>query len=108
MAFDLGFSGWFQVRLATDPDPCDEPRGVSGYSWALPGEPDLDRIIRFQPNAPFLRAGCAPEVRPGVVVQHVSMSERELADHPLAHARVDLVDGPKFEGRNGIVAEDGL
>lgn len=45
----MKFSGWFQCRLATDPDPSDEPRGVSGYMKALPGEPDLDRIIRFQP-----------------------------------------------------------
>ena len=45
----LRFGGWFQCRLATDPDPADEPRGVSGSIKALPGEPDLDRIIRLQP-----------------------------------------------------------
>src|SRR5688500_5259039 len=37
----LTFRGWFQARLPTDPDPFDEPRGISGYAWALPGEPDL-------------------------------------------------------------------
>jgi hypothetical protein len=31
----LKFGGWFQCRLATDPDPCDEPRGVSGYVHAV-------------------------------------------------------------------------
>ena len=40
------FTGWVQVRLATNPDPTDEPRGVSGYTFALPGEPDLDRVLR--------------------------------------------------------------
>src|SRR5512133_460655 len=43
----LHFAGWFQCRLATDPDPADEPRGVSGFTFAYPGEPDLDRVIRF-------------------------------------------------------------
>ena len=37
----LKFTGWFQCRLATDPDPTDEPRGVSGYVRAVAGEPDL-------------------------------------------------------------------
>ena len=40
----IEFNGWFQCRLATDPDPYDEPRGVSGYVHAYAGEPDLDRL----------------------------------------------------------------
>ena len=44
----LHFSGWAQGRIPTDPDPSFEPRGVSGYTFALPGEPDLDRVIYFQ------------------------------------------------------------
>src|SRR5690606_16465196 len=49
----IDFEGWFQVRLATDPDPSDEPRGVSGTTFALAGEPDFDRIVRFwEPIAP--------------------------------------------------------
>ena len=31
----LHFEGYFQCRLATDPDPTREPRGVSGYTYAL-------------------------------------------------------------------------
>ena len=46
---EIHFEGWFECRLATDPDPTDEPRGVSGWTYALAGEPDLDRIIRTQP-----------------------------------------------------------
>ncbi len=34
----VNFAGWFQCRLATDPDPTDEPRGVSGFTFALAGE----------------------------------------------------------------------
>lgn len=51
---ELSFAGWFQCRLATDPDPYDEPRGVSGYVHAYAGEPDLDRIVSFKPP-PFRR-----------------------------------------------------
>ena len=50
---EVRFEGCFQCRLATNPDPTDELRGVSGYTFALAGEPDLDRVIRFQdPAAP--------------------------------------------------------
>ena len=53
----LRFSGWVSCRLATDPDPFDDPRGnLSGFrQLAYAGEPDLDRTIRFQ-NAPFMRS----------------------------------------------------
>jgi hypothetical protein len=98
----LDFEGWFQCRLATDPDPSDEPRGVSGWTFALAGEEDLDRTIRLQePVSPRVRG---PEV--GVVVRTVSVDERPVAEHPLVGAGVELLDEPKFEGRNGIVAED--
>jgi len=98
----LEFEGWFQCRLATDPDPSDEPRGVSGWTFALAGEEDLDRIIRLQePVSPRVRG---PEV--GVVVRTVSVDERPVAEHPLVGAGVEFLDEPKFEGRNGIVAED--
>ena len=44
----LHFEGYFQCRLATDPDPTREPRGVSGYTYALAGEDDLDQVIYLQ------------------------------------------------------------
>ena len=44
---DIQFEGYFQCRFATDPDPSDERRGVSGPTFAAPGEPDLERTIRF-------------------------------------------------------------
>ncbi len=48
----LNFEGWYQMRMATDPDPTDELRGVSGYTFALAGEPDLDAKIHLQPDEP--------------------------------------------------------
>jgi hypothetical protein len=99
----LTFEGWLECRLATDPDPCDEPRGVSGWTFAVAGEPDLDRLIRLQPEAAVGRV-CGPRI--GVTVRAVSLFGDELPDHPLQGARVELLDDPVFEGRNGIAAED--
>ncbi|HEV7877537.1 hypothetical protein [Bradyrhizobium sp.] len=99
----IQFAGWAQCRLATDPDPYDEPRGVSGYIRAYAGEPDLDRIIRFQ-DPPFLRKH-TPMV--GVSVRTVSLDGTALPDHPLVGAAVNLHGDSKFEGRNGAVSEDG-
>jgi hypothetical protein len=101
----LNFAGWFQCRLATDPDPCDEPRGVSGYAQALAGEPDLDRVIRLQPEGATIRPFC-PDI--GVAVRSVVVDGSPHADHPLVGAAVDLHGPARFEGRNGIVADDGF
>jgi hypothetical protein len=89
----LAFEGWAQCRLATDPDPSDEPRGVSGWTHAVAGEPDLDRIVRFQPEGAVQRAP-GPEI--GV----------RVTSAPLEHARVRLLGDPVFDGRNGLAHED--
>jgi hypothetical protein len=99
----LKFGGWFQCRLPTDPDPTDEPRGVSGYVTALAGEPDLDRIVRLQP--PVVERRYCPTI--GVSVQAV-FQDGPSTGHPLVGAVVELLDNPKFEGRNGIIAEAGF
>jgi hypothetical protein len=44
----LNFEGYWQCRQATDPDPSDEPRGVSGYTFAVGHENDLDQVIYLQ------------------------------------------------------------
>lgn len=44
----IRFEGYWQCRQATDPDPSDEPRGASGYVFAVGDENDLDQIIRLQ------------------------------------------------------------
>jgi len=97
------FSGWFQCRLATDPDPHDEPRGVSGYVNAYADEPDLDRILHWQ--APSFTRVEGPAV--GVSVHRVTFDGTEPHAHPLVGARVSLLDGARFEGRNGVIADDG-
>ena len=99
----LHFDGWAEVRLATDPDPSDEPRGVSGWTFAVAGEPDLDRVIRLQPDR---AVGRTPGPSIGVAVRAVELDGAPVDPHPLAGAAVDLLDDPVFEGRNGIVGED--
>jgi hypothetical protein len=89
----IRFAGRFQSRLATDPDPTDERRGVSGYIWAVAGEPDLDRIIRFQ--QPTVERTYSPKV--GVLVTEVVVDGTACADHVLLGASVNLLGGPKFE-----------
>lgn len=89
----LAFEGWAQCRLATDPDPSDEPRGVSGWTCAVAGEPDLDRILRLQPE------GAVPRV-PGPPIGV------RVASTALTGARVRLLGDPVFDGRNGLANED--
>src|SRR6476646_4291766 len=101
----IKFGGWFQCRLATDPDPTDEPRGVDGYIHAVAGEPDLDRIIRLQPSSGIVQRSYCPTI--GVRVNSVHIDQQKIEDHPLVGAMVDLLDELKFEGRNGILAAGG-
>lgn len=102
----LGFEGFAQVRLATDPDPADEPRGISGWTHAVAGEPDLDRVIVVQDDDPRrVRRSHGPTV--GIAVTRVTVGGVGVPTHPLVGARVELADDPRFEGRNWIIAADG-
>lgn len=101
----IHFGGWIQIRLATDPDPADEPRGVSGWTFAVAGEPDLDRVVRLQAPPPGTHRSHAPPV--GVTVCRVAVDGVVDGRHPLLHRAVDLVDEPKLEGRNGVLAIEG-
>ncbi len=93
------YHGWTQCRLATNPDPTDEKRGVSGYTFALPGEPDLDRVLRTRdPIAPRTHG---PPI--GLAVHRVTVDGREVASHPLVGARVDLVGDALFESVNEVI-----
>jgi hypothetical protein len=99
----INFEGWFQCRFATDPDPTDEPWGISGPTFAVPGEPALDRIIRLQdpvmPRFPH-------EHDAGVTVTRVSVDGQASAGHPLVGGRVNLLGDPQFEQRNLILVEE--
>jgi hypothetical protein len=100
----LGFEGWAQCRLATDPDPSDEPRGVSGWTYAVAGEPDLDRVLRFQSEGAVPRT---PGPQIGVAINHHAVDGRPVDPSPLHGVPVILLDSPVFDGRNGLSHEDG-
>ncbi|AXC14812.1 hypothetical protein ACPOL_5564 [Acidisarcina polymorpha] len=97
----LGYEGWFQCRFATDPDPTDDPRGVSGPTFSVPGEPPLDQIIRLGdyvfPRFPRRQSD-------GVTVRSVTIGQTPQASHPLLNASVRLLDDPRFQQRNMIIA----
>lgn len=97
----LQFAGWFQCRLPTDPDPSDELRGVSGFTFAMAGEPDLDRIIRF--HRPVAPRSHGPDV--GVFVTGVTNNGVLQPESPLVGATVDLLGEPKFESRNYVLRD---
>jgi hypothetical protein len=99
----IEFDGWFECRLATDPDPSDEPRGVSGWTFALPEEPDLDRVIRTTLKGRVNRA-LGPTT--GVTVRTVRIDGLLAPSHPFVGSPVELLDDPVFEGRNGLAFED--
>lgn len=106
MTLVLSFGGWCQIRLATDPDPTDEPRGVSGYTFAFGNEPDLDRVLRFQPDPAAVRR---PHPDPlGVFVQSAVRTDTNAQIPQLAGATVDLVDEPRLENRNWTLTQPGF
>ena len=100
----VSFAGWFQCRLPTDPDPADEPRGVSGFTFALAGEPDFDRVIRL--HNPVAPRSHGPPV--GVFVTSVSVDGEAAPNHPLLRASVNLLGEPKFESRNYVVRDGSM
>src|SRR5262249_47488597 len=81
-------------RLATDPDRSREPRGVSGYVFAVGYEPDLDGIIRLQDDGkvvlrdPFPPYREALNPRFGVYVTEVEHDGQTLAGHVLLGGQV--------------------
>jgi len=105
----LDFEGWAQCRLPIDPDASNERRGFGGSS-SYTNEPDLDRIIRFQPPGTVVRSALPADFAIGVTVRkaviHTPAGEYD-APSVFNGAMVDLLDAPSFQGRNHIVAMDG-
>src|SRR5258705_282393 len=95
----IHFQGYFQCRLATDPDAFDDPRGRFGWTFAYDGQPDLDRVIRLKD--PIAPRSHSPQV--GVRVVDVGGDTAHL----LVGADVELLENAKFEGRNGSIAQSG-
>ena len=116
----LEFKGWAQGRIPTDPDPSFEPRGVSGYTFALPGEPDLDRVIYFQNKKGVVHRSHCPEV--GVFVSggtefittgsggNVEFVSKQAIKkgHPLFNAKIDLKENCIFASENSTIIYNGF
>lgn len=114
----LIFSGRFQCRLATDPDPWDHSWGINASfgSFAVEGpdpldtdEPPMDRVIRFH-DPVGLRPFCPPI---GVVVTAVeaevggSPTRFEIGDSLIGEP-VRLGPNSFFDSRNGDFAPAGF
>lgn len=117
MSLYLAFEGYFQMRMATDPDPPDEPRGLSGYTFALAGEPDLDGLLHLQPDEEGVcerRFGVKPQAtdpRVGVTVRQAKRFDEKTLVYKEAPewigARVSFVKAQLVE-RNGIIIRNDL
>jgi hypothetical protein len=105
----LNFEGWFQMRMATDPDPTDELRGVSGYTFALAGEPDLDAKVHLQPDElgvferEFGPPG-TPGPKVGVTVTSATRNRQPVPD--LVGTKVAFVDAQILEHNGLLVRND--
>jgi hypothetical protein len=106
----LLFEGYFQMRMATDPDPSDDLRGLSGYTFALPGEPDFDRKLHFQPDekGAYQRV-YGPPGTPGplIGVKVIDAMENGAQRPDLKGALVRFIDAEIVE-RNGVVVRNDL
>jgi hypothetical protein len=113
----IGFEGYFMCRLATDPDPTNETRGMSGYTMALSTEQALDYVIRLQASPDFVAKNLRPPahdmgIQIGVDIKSVAYDGKPWPGHPLEGASVRLkgrdepAAGPTFESRNNITGSD--
>jgi hypothetical protein len=104
----LEFEGYFQMRMATDPDPTDEKRGVSGYTFALAGEPDFDAKIHFQPDeAGVFQREYGPTSEGPIVGVTVRRATRHGQPVPeLVGAQVALVEARVLEHNGVLVRND--
>ncbi|MDX1415663.1 MAG: hypothetical protein R3293_15815 [Candidatus Promineifilaceae bacterium] len=104
----IQFEGWSIIRQPTDPDPTDEARGVSGYTFALAGEPDLNRVIYLQTPQEFEPRTHGPDL--GVTVRraarHDAQGQTEIK--ALEKGTVHLLGEPKLENRNWTLTPAGF
>jgi hypothetical protein len=116
---EIGFQGFFLCRIATDPDPTNEPLGVSGYTMAMLDEDPLDQVIRTQVTEEFERKNLREParkmgIRIGVDVTDVLFdgARYQPGYEALRGAKVFLrgknepFPGPTFDSRNNIVGSD--
>jgi hypothetical protein len=115
---DINFDGYFMCRLATDPDPTNEERGMSGYTMAVAYEDPLDQVIRLQASPDWLKRNARPplldmDISVGVNVKSAlfnGVSYDGASNVIGAKVYLDGVDfplpGPTFESRNSTVGSD--
>ncbi len=129
----IRFEGYWQCRQATDPDPSRDPRGASGYTFAIGNENDLDAVIRLQrdeiDDVDFREAWPPPhypesharfgedgsDERFGVFVSRVELDGEQYrpGEDALRGGTVrwlpsgDPLHGPRFELRNTITFNPG-
>ena len=101
----LEFEGWCSLRLPTDPDPSDEPRGISGYTFAFAGEPDFDRVLNLQAREGVHYRSHGPAL--GVTVRKALRTDGYVVT-ALEGARVDLLGNPIIENRNWTLTLPGF
>jgi hypothetical protein len=109
----INFEGYIMCRLAVDPDPSDEQRGVSGYTLALAREDNLDNWIQLNPSSGYLDRNLrepgksmvkAKALNLGVKVTGVQLDGKDFAEgQALLGGHVNLLDDPQaghpiFEG----------
>lgn len=103
----LEFEGHFQMRMATDPDPPDDKRGMSGYTFALAGEPDFDAQLHLQPDEPGAwqrEYGDAGGPKIGVTVRRATRDGR--LDEFWKGARVAFPKAQLLENNGVLTRED--
>jgi hypothetical protein len=104
----IEFAGWCMIRQPTDPDPYDERRGASGYTFAFADEPDLDRIIYFHPKSSIPLRSHGPAVGVWVTsATRISALGTETIE-ALTGAKVDLLGSPILENRNWTLTLPGF
>jgi hypothetical protein len=115
---DINFEGYFMCRIATDPDPTNEERGMSGYTMALVNEDPLDQVVRLQASTDWLKNNARfplPDMKitVGVFVKSALFNGAPFEgakDVIGAKVYLDGTDfplpGPTFESRNSTVGSD--
>lgn len=115
---DINFEGYFMCRIATDPDPTNEERGMSGYTMALVNEDPLDQVVRLQASAEWLKKNARLPLPDMKITVGVSVKSATFNGLPyegannVIGARVYLdgtdfpLPGPTFESRNSTVGSD--
>ena len=115
----ISFEGWFQSRFAQDPDPPNSPRGISGPTVAVAGEPDFDGVIRLQdavcprwPRLDDVPQNQLEDIGGGVGVNVSQVAYRNPSappgtpdevrkNHPLMGAQTRFLPWPPDEGLSG-------